>query len=79
MAELKSVPIVALDYSTSAEALDLVRRLGDSCRFYKVGSEPVSYTHLDVYKRQTSSNATATGYAATPSATATKPLPNSTT
>ena len=39
MAELKSVPIVALDYSTSAEALDLVRRLGDSCRFYKVGSE----------------------------------------
>lgn len=36
---MKSVPIVALDYSTSSEALQLVRSLGDSCRFYKVGSE----------------------------------------
>ncbi|MBL8982707.1 MAG: orotidine-5'-phosphate decarboxylase [Gemmatimonadetes bacterium] len=39
MAELKAVPIVALDYGTAADALALVRALGDSCGFYKVGSE----------------------------------------
>lgn len=33
------VPIVALDVATSAEALALVHRLGDRCRFYKIGSE----------------------------------------
>jgi orotidine-5'-phosphate decarboxylase len=30
---------VALDVGTAGEALALARRLGDSCRFYKVGSE----------------------------------------
>jgi orotidine-5'-phosphate decarboxylase len=39
MAELKAVPIVALDVGTAADALAMVRTLGDSCRFYKVGSE----------------------------------------
>jgi orotidine-5'-phosphate decarboxylase len=33
------VPIVALDYPDARSALELVSRLGDSCRFYKVGSE----------------------------------------
>ena len=34
-----ALPIVALDVATAEEALALARRLGDSCRFYKVGSE----------------------------------------
>jgi orotidine-5'-phosphate decarboxylase len=34
-----SIPIVALDVSTVREALSLAAELGDSCRFYKVGSE----------------------------------------
>ncbi|MBL8959446.1 MAG: orotidine-5'-phosphate decarboxylase [Gemmatimonadetes bacterium] len=50
MAELKSIPIVALDFSTAAEALDLVRRLGDSCRFYKVGSELFTAAGPDVVR-----------------------------
>ncbi len=33
------VPIVALDFRTSEEANDLVQQLGDTCAFYKVGSE----------------------------------------
>ncbi len=35
----RATPIVALDYGSADEALALVRRLGDRCRFYKVGSE----------------------------------------
>ena len=35
----RAIPIVALDYGSAEDALALVRRLGDSCRFYKVGSE----------------------------------------
>lgn len=34
-----AVPIVALDYPASVDALRLVAQLGESCRFYKVGSE----------------------------------------
>jgi orotidine-5'-phosphate decarboxylase len=34
-----AVPIVALDYSTAEPAVAMARRLGDRCRFYKVGSE----------------------------------------
>lgn len=34
-----ATPIVALDVPGAAEALSLVRRLGDHCRFYKIGSE----------------------------------------
>ena len=33
------IPIVALDFPDAEGALSLVRRLGDSCAFYKVGSE----------------------------------------
>jgi len=35
----RAIPIVALDVPTAAEALALAARLGESCRFYKVGSE----------------------------------------
>jgi len=35
----RALPIVALDVATAQEALGLARTLGDSCRFYKVGSE----------------------------------------
>lgn len=35
----RALPIVALDVGTADEALALAQRLGDSCRFYKVGSE----------------------------------------
>jgi orotidine-5'-phosphate decarboxylase len=35
----RATPIVALDLPSGDEALALTRRLGDSCRFYKVGSE----------------------------------------
>jgi orotidine-5'-phosphate decarboxylase len=38
-ANRKTIPIVALDFPVSWSALKLVTRLGDSCRFYKVGSE----------------------------------------
>ena len=31
--------IVALDYPDQAQALDMVKRLGDHCTFYKVGLE----------------------------------------
>ena len=36
---MKATPIVALDVASKAEALRLVDRLGDTCAFYKVGSE----------------------------------------
>ena len=35
----RAIPIVALDVSSAAEAFELVRTLGDSCGFYKVGNE----------------------------------------
>ncbi|CAN5468776.1 orotidine-5'-phosphate decarboxylase [soil metagenome] len=34
-----SIPIVALDVATKRAALAIAEELGDSCRFYKVGSE----------------------------------------
>jgi orotidine-5'-phosphate decarboxylase len=36
---LAATPIVALDVPTARDALGIVERLGDLCRFYKVGSE----------------------------------------
>lgn len=35
----RAIPIVALDVGSADEALAMARRLGESCRFYKVGSE----------------------------------------
>jgi len=39
--------IIALDVETAADARALVKRIGERVGFYTV-----SYTHLDVYKRQ---------------------------
>lgn len=39
VARSRAIPIVALDYPDSVSALRLVSLLGESCRFYKVGSE----------------------------------------
>jgi orotidine-5'-phosphate decarboxylase len=36
---MRATPIVALDVGSAEDALALARRLGDACRFYKVGSE----------------------------------------
>ena len=36
---VSAVPIVALDVADATAALEIVDALGDSCRFYKVGSE----------------------------------------
>ena len=36
---MRATPIVALDFGSADDALALARRLGDACRFYKVGSE----------------------------------------
>jgi orotidine-5'-phosphate decarboxylase len=36
---MNTTPIVALDVSSAAAALSLVRELSDLCRFYKVGNE----------------------------------------
>jgi orotidine-5'-phosphate decarboxylase len=36
---MRTIPIVPLDVPTAADALELVARLGDLCRFYKVGNE----------------------------------------
>lgn len=36
---MSAVPIVALDVPDAAAALALVQRLGERCRFYKIGSE----------------------------------------
>lgn len=36
---MRTIPIVALDVPTPADALELVEQLGERCRFYKVGSE----------------------------------------
>ena len=36
---MRATPIVALDFGSADDALALALRLGDSCRFYKVGSE----------------------------------------
>ncbi|GAC1651318.1 MAG: orotidine-5'-phosphate decarboxylase [Gemmatimonadaceae bacterium] len=39
MAGVTPTLIVALDFPTSEEAMEMVDRLGEGCRFYKVGSE----------------------------------------
>lgn len=39
MTASRPIPIVALDVPTAIDAMAIVRRLGESCRFYKVGLE----------------------------------------
>lgn len=45
-----ATPIVALDVGSADEALAMARRLGDSCRFYKVGSELFTATGPSVVR-----------------------------
>ena len=35
----RAVPIVALDFPDAERALEMISLLGESCRFYKIGSE----------------------------------------
>lgn len=48
---MSTTPIVALDVSSTADALRLVEALGDSCRFYKVGNELFTAEGPDVVRR----------------------------
>jgi orotidine-5'-phosphate decarboxylase len=48
---MSATPIVALDVPTAADALQLVEQLGDSCRFYKVGSELFTAEGPEVVRR----------------------------
>lgn len=47
---MNAIPIVALDVSSTAEALAIVARLRGSCRFYKVGSELFTAAGPDVVR-----------------------------
>ena len=51
MAYLSAIPIVALDVPDESRALALVERLGDSCDFYKVGSELFTATGPSIVQR----------------------------
>jgi orotidine-5'-phosphate decarboxylase len=46
-----ATPIVALDVPSTADAMALARRLGDRCRFYKVGSELFTAAGPDVVRQ----------------------------
>ena len=52
MAHMTVTPIVALDTPTLTGALALVDCLGESCRFYKVGSELFTAAGPQVVKRR---------------------------
>ena len=39
LARTSAIPIVALDVASVGDAMALVNRLGESCRYYKVGCE----------------------------------------
>jgi orotidine-5'-phosphate decarboxylase len=51
MAEMTTVPIVALDVSNASDAVRLVDSLGDRCRFYKIGSELFTAAGPEVVSR----------------------------
>jgi orotidine-5'-phosphate decarboxylase len=46
-----TIPIVALDVAGTDVALALVERLGDACRFYKVGNELFTAAGPDIVRR----------------------------
>lgn len=48
---VKPTPIVALDVPSGESALSLVAELGDSCRFYKVGSELFTAAGPEIVRR----------------------------
>lgn len=54
---MSTTPIVALDVSSTAEALDLAASLADACRFYKVGNELFTAEGPDVVRRLRDSGA----------------------
>lgn len=47
---MNAIPIVALDVASASEALAIVERLGESCNFYKVGSELFTAAGPDVVR-----------------------------
>lgn len=47
---MNAIPIVALDVASTSEALTIVGRLGESCNFYKVGSELFTAAGPDVVR-----------------------------
>ena len=51
MAGMSVIPIVALDFASASAAVALVDRLGERCRFYKVGSELFTAAGPDVVTR----------------------------
>lgn len=51
MANMSTIPIVALDFPSVADAVRLVETLGDRCRFYKIGSELFTAAGPDVVER----------------------------
>ena len=46
-----TTPIVALDYPSAKAAVSMVERLGERCRFYKVGNELFTSEGPDIVKR----------------------------
>ena len=48
---MSATPIVALDVSSSSDALALVRELGAACRFYKVGNELFTAEGPEIVRR----------------------------
>jgi hypothetical protein len=48
-----TIPIVALDLPSAEAALGMVDRLGDACRFYKVGNELFTAAGPDLVRRLT--------------------------
>jgi orotidine-5'-phosphate decarboxylase len=53
----RAIPIVALDVPTADRAMAIVERLGESCRFYKVGMELFTAAGPDVVRRLVDSGA----------------------
>ena len=44
--------IIACDFNSKEDLYAFLDRFTEEKPFLKIGMEPVSYTHLDVYKRQ---------------------------
>lgn len=51
MAHMTTTPIVALDVPTVGDAIRIVDRLGDRCRFYKIGTELFTAAGPDAVRR----------------------------
>jgi orotidine-5'-phosphate decarboxylase len=51
VAIVTATPIVALDFPSAAAALAMVDRLGDRCRFYKIGNELFTSAGPDVVRQ----------------------------